>query len=175
MKPIDPDEYCTFYFIIKYKDGEKSIQAWTDDKNLALSYMKFHNCKNFTMKKIRKLGKHMIEVLEENTHDEISLFNIGTRDTKHKYETKSITVPATQTEINFLNDESNTLASSLINYSIINNYIYYMKSKYQKALNNIGLVSCMNFVLHNNKSKFTSLIQFDQLLLLYRLFPENFD
>lgn len=175
MAKHDPDDIVTTYFVLK-KEGDKTIiQGWSEDKKMVEAYMEFHNCKKFRVKKVTMVAKKMAETYEENIHDEIDLFNITTRDQKHRCEVKSITIPATATEIQLLNDETNTLATSLIDYSFINGAVPYLKKKYRQALMDVGLLDFIKKILHNQRSKFVDIMQFDQLILLYRLFNDNFD
>lgn len=171
----DPDDIVTAYFVLKEKDGVTIIQGWSEDKNLVKSYMEFHNCKKFRVKKVTLKAKLMYEKYEENLHDEITIFHIGTKDKNHPGEIKTIPIPATTTEFNLINEETNTLVSSMIPYSYMNGAILYLKRKYRKALADTKLLDFIENVLHGQRSKFLENIQFDQLILLYKLFSDNFD
>lgn len=181
MAKYDEDDIMTIYFVVKKDRGESIIQAWSDDKKMVESYMTFHNCKKFSVKKVTRESQAMYQLMEENLHDKISLVNITTRDPKHKHDAKSITVPMTETELTLLNSETNTFMSSYINYSYINDALCYFKHKYMKILDDIGLFGIIHKILYS-KSNITgkyndilSNVDFDQLILFYRLYPENFD
>lgn len=181
MSVYEKDDILTIHFILKKQDGETIIQAWSEDKDLVKCYMEFHNCKKFSIKKVTRDAHSMYQLMEENLHDKIDLVNITTRDQKHKNCTKSITVPMTTTELELLNSETNTFMSSIINYSLINDALPYFKHKYRKVFDALGLSSIINRVLFTKSNAYSKYdtksldIDFDQLILFYRLYPENFD
>ena len=174
-KRYEPDDVATFYFIINEFNNHKEIQGWTDSMDLAKIYMDFHKCKNFHLKKMTSTIEEINNIIEENLHDEISIYNISIKDRNKKYgKVVDINIPATVTEINFLNEESSTYMASQINYSSLNAVIPFLKDKYQKAMSDILLIDVINSVIHNKTSHITNCIEFDHLMILYRSFPDNF-
>ncbi len=177
MRKYDIDERCTFYFIVYDDDDMKRIQAWTDKKEYAKIYMDFHRCRNYKMKSITKRFDDMMNILNENYHDEINLYNISVRNDKdHKKgkETKIITVPLTSTEQLLINDESVSFMASRVDYSFINEAFHYLKDKYQKVLKTIYLKDVMEKVIYEKQSLFTNAVQVDELMILFRSFPDHF-
>ena len=177
MAKYQPGDIVTYYFIIKEFDGNKIIQGWTDNKELAKFYMDFHKCKKFRIKTITDSIEEINKIREENWNDEIKLFHIITRNRnkKHKDEDSiTICIPATETECQFIRDESNTFMSSRINYSYINDAIPYMKNKYQKVLQSIFLTDIIRKTVYSQNMKFAEMIEYDDLMILFRSFPENF-
>ena len=131
-KKYEPGDTATFYFVITEYNGHKEIQGWTDQKELVQVYMDFHKCKKFHVKKITNTIEEINKIVEENIHDEIGIYNISIKDRGKKYEKiKEINIPATVTEIMFLNEEANTCMASQIGYSELNEMIPFLKNKYQ--------------------------------------------
>lgn len=178
MKAYESDDVVTFYFIVLSDGSNRRIGGWTDSKGLAEAYMEFHSCKGMTMKSITKPFHEIVEILNENTNDEIQIFNITIRDRskqkKHQDNTKTIPIPATQVEIMFINDESANFMYDEINYSYLNSAMPYLKNKYQRALNHLFLPDIIRKVLHQQASPLVQSIRIDQLSLFVRLFPEQF-
>lgn len=170
-------DIATYYFIIMDKDNKSSIVGWTDDKDLAKAYLDFHNCKCFKMKKYVATIEEIYKMLEENINDEIRMINIAIRNTKknRKDDVEFITIPATELQNINLKDETMNFLYTSINYSYINNAIPYLKNKYQEALEDIYLIKLINAVLNNRPSKFSTKLMFDELVLLTRIFPDQFD
>ena len=172
-KKYEPGDIATFYFIITSFDNHKEIQAWTDSKDLAKAYMHFHKCKKFELKVTTKPIDEVSEILEENLHDEIGIYNILIKGDKSG-KCRDINIPATYTEVMFINEETTTYMASQIDYSSINDLFPLLKDKYKKALNDMLLVDVMSKVIHNKSSMILKDVEFDQLLVLSRSFPENF-
>lgn len=177
MAKYEEDDIATFYFIVfepdNYRD-ENTIVAWSDDKRMAEVYMEFHHCDKLKLKKKTDYLYRITEILNENIHDEINIYNININDPKKPGRVKSIQIPATETEFRFINEETNTFLSSRICYSYINEAFPYLKNKYQKALTNIFLYDVMKKVLHERGSKFIEEVQFDQLMVLFTCFSDRF-
>ena len=178
MAKYERDDIVTYYFIIMNENGNKRIQAWTDNKEYAKFYLEFHNTKNFSIKKLTKPLREMIKILEENANDEIQIapnIIIKNRDKKHKYDDfKTITIPATRMEISFINEEVATFMLSQVNYSYLDSAIPYLKNKYQRALNEIFLQSIIKKVCYQRDSKIVQSIHLDNLMILFRSFPDMF-
>lgn len=178
MAKYEPGDIATFYFIINEIDSDdKIIQGYTDNKDLAKYYMEFHKCKKFTLKSMTKTIEDISVILEENRNDEIKIYNITIRDPKHKdgRNTKMISIPATDTEMRFLNEETKTYFSSHICYTLLNEAKPFMKRKYQEALDTILLQKVIDVNI-NAKPPAKILInsELDQLMLLFRSFSDNF-
>ena len=177
MAKYQPGDMATYYFVIKEINGNKSIQGWTDNKEIAKFYMEFHKCKNFRLKNITNTIEEITKILEENWNDEIKLFNVITRNRnrgKRDEDYITICIPATQTEVTFIREETATFMTSRINYSLINDAIPYLKSRHQKELQSIFLLDIIKKVIYSKNSKISQSLEFDQLMILYRSFPENF-
>ena len=69
---------------------------------------------------------------------------------------------------------SSTFLASRIDYGLINDAIPYMKKKYQNILQSVFLTDVIKKVIYSKNSNFTNSIQFDELMILFRSFPENF-
>ena len=174
MKKYEPGEIATYYLIIIEDGWGSRIQAWSDNKDLVKSYFEFHNCPKFIFKKIEKPIEDMKKLLDdENQNDEIILTNLVTRDSK-KDKVKMIYVPLTRSEIRFLNEEMNNFAASFIDYSLLNQAIPFLKSKYQKALKTLYLDSIITSTIYGRSNKLNSNMELDQVGMLIRLFPEYF-
>lgn len=167
-------DLVTFYFVIKHMNGDKVIQAWSDNKDLVKMYMDFHKCKNFKVKSVSNTIEEINKICEENYHDEIQLFNINTRDPKRKGRVMGVSIPATRTEIEFINEETSSFLSSHISYTNLEKLMPYLKKKDQEALHNILLEDITKKVLYEERSRIIQSIQIDQLVLFYKIFPENF-
>lgn len=178
LKLYDPDDIMTCYFVVLDDGKNRQIRGWTDSKSLAEAYMEFHSCKGMTLKSSTKKVRDMVDLLNENVHDEIQIFNITIRDPekkkKHQDNTKRISIPATEVEMQLIRDEGANFMYSAVGYSYINSAFPYLKNKYQKALSQIFLTDVMNKVLHNQTSPLIQAIQVDQLAILIRSFPEQF-
>lgn len=175
MAKYEPGDIAKYYFVIfTGPDGESTVQAWTDNKDLLDMYLKFHKCKRFEVKVVSNYIEEIIKLCEENRNDEILLYRINTRDPKKKGEVMGMTIPATNTEVTFINEETNTFMTSMISYSKINELIPYLKKKDREALHNIFLEDITAKVCHERNSKLVQMIQLDQLMVLYKLFPEKF-
>lgn len=177
MAKYEPGDIVTFYFVVKTVDGQKIIQGWTDNKEIAKFYMEFHKCDNFKLKSLTDTIEAINKVAEENWNDEIKLFNIITRNRnkrKNQEAYNTICIPATETELKFIREESVTYMASRINYSLINDALPYLKNKYQKDLQSIFLPDIIRKTIYSQNTKFSQLIEYDQLLILYKSFPENF-
>lgn len=179
MSKYERGDVVTYYFVI-YEDkkrDEQRIQGWTDDKSLAKIYMEFHNCKNLFLKSITKTIDEIAKILEENRNDEIQITNINVRNReRHKKgeECVGMAIPATQTECQFINEETANFMIQDIRYSYLNTAIPYLKNKYQKALDDIILWPIIKKVCDNKESAIVKCIELDQLLVLFRSFPDLF-
>ena len=177
MKKYDPGDIATFYFVVVEDDHGKRIKAFSDDKELVKLYMDFHKCKKFRIKKYTGYIEEIYKITDENLHDEIQLFNIITRNReakKHDEEIMELCIPATHTEINFINSESNSYLASICDYGLLNEVFPYLKEKYKDALRMLFLDDMIRKVIHSKDSKITVNIEFDQLITLYRFFPDHF-
>lgn len=170
----DLDDVATFYFIINHFDGHKEIQAWTDSKGLAKAYMDFHSCKNFKLKCVKNTMREINKIIEDNIHDEIGMCNILIKDPEKRGKSRDIFIPATSTELTFLNEESKTFMASYVDYSLINEWLPMLKSKYQRALSAMLLPNVVSRVIHNKADPITRDVEFDYLSMLYKGFPDNF-
>lgn len=176
MKIYEHGDTATFYFIIAEYDDRKDIKGWTDVKQLAEFYIDFHKCPRFRIKKVVKPIEELNVVLDENNNDEIVIGNIYMKDTESKNNDnmKIISIPVTQNEMSFINEETSTFLSVRVDYSYLNNAIPYLKNKYQEAMNDILLTSLIKKVVYNRNDKVNQVIKFDQLMVLFRSFPDDF-
>lgn len=176
MAKYESGDIVTYYFIIKEDFDGNSIQGWTDVKDLAKFYLEFHKCKKFVLKSTTTSIDEMFKILEEALHDEIKVYNIIVKDPNKtkKSNFKIMSIPATETEFMFINEESNTYMASRVDYGYLNGSIPYLKDKYLRAIKNIFLNNVIDNVLHNKKSEFTNSVEFDSLMVLFKSFPDNF-
>ena len=174
---LDRDDIVDYYFIIHHDRDNRRIVGWTDKKKVAEFYMKFHNCPNFEMKKITRTLEEMFKITqEENTHDEIGICNIYTRNRKkgRSDELELISIPATESEITITSQECNTFFSGRIGYSYINEAFPYLKKKYRESLEILFLDSIIKKVIHSVPDKYSSQIEMDQLMVLFKTFNSSF-
>ena len=174
MERYEPGDIATFYFVIRVEQNEKMVRGWTDNKQLLEFYMDFHKCPKYSIKKITKPIEEIHKITEENYHDEIVIGNIYTKDRDGKDDKKMIAIPVTSTELTFIATETNTSFSGLINYGYLNGVIPYLKGKYREGLSDIFLTSLIRKEVENKKDKYNQVIDFDQLMLLFRSFPDDF-
>lgn len=177
MSKYQPGDTVTFYFVIKEMDNNKMIQGWTDNKEIAKFYMDFHKCKYLKLKSITDSIEKINKICEENWNDEIKMFNIITKNRSNKHKGDKwidICIPATETECRFIREETATYMASRINYSYINDAIPYLKRKYQNVLQSIFLTDIIYKSIYNKENKFAQMIEYDQLLVLFKSFPEMF-
>ena len=176
MAKYEEGDIVTYYFIIVEDGNDKRIQAWSDHKELVKYYMEFHKCKRFVLKSLTRRIEEISTILEENLHDEIKIHNVMIKDNSGKKgkEFKTIPIPATETEFMFINEETNTYMASRINYAYLNGAIPYLKKKYKESLNGILLTDVIRKVVHGQNPKSTQMISFDQLMVLFESFPDNF-
>ena len=176
MKKYEPDDLCTFYFVIWNSGDTHTIQGWSDDKDLVKAYMEFHHCKRFELKSRSDTYDNMCRILEENTNDEISVYNLLIKDDNHKkgHESKMIAVPLTYTEMTLVKSENTSYLASRIDYSYINDAMYYLKEKYVKCLQDIFLPDVIGFTILNKPSKFTDHVYTDELRVLFHSYPDHF-
>ena len=173
MKHYDEDDEVTFYFVIYENDGSPIIQGWTDDKELAKSYLDFHSSKKLKMKSIKGDYRNtIVPILNESANDEIQLVNIFIH--KKDYGSKQVTVPMTMTESMFINSEETSFFSSRIDYTTLNIMVPFLKNKYQRILKHIHLMDIINQTIHSKESEFTMNTRLDQLMILVRSFPDYF-
>ena len=177
MQKYDVDDVCTFYFVLLRNGDSINIQGWSDNKDLAKAYMEFHKCKLFNLKSRTDTFDNMCKILEENTNDEISLYNLTVKappDHKKGRETRVISVPLTFTEMNLVKSENMDFLGSRVNYSLLNEAIYYLKNKYLKALKDIYLHDVINHVIMQQQNRFTNEVSMDELLVLFHSYPDHF-
>lgn len=172
MKRYEEDDNMTCYFIIDERNN--IIRGWTDNKEYAKLYLDFHKCKYYKIKKITNTFREVLKIIEENSNDEISIYNINTRSNKKHESSKDIAVPLTETEGMLINEEANTFLSSRVNYTFINEAFYYLKGKYQKALKSIMLEDVMKNVIYSKRSKIVLDLEIDELLVLFHSIPDQF-
>ncbi|MCM1233261.1 MAG: hypothetical protein NC489_24350 [Ruminococcus flavefaciens] len=179
MKDYDNRDNVTFYFIIlRDENDNRQIHAWTDNKDLAKVYMEFHSCKNMSLKAVTNRYDRIVEVINENSQDEIGIYNITVRDPekkkKHQKNTKIVTIPATSSEMMVIRDEGANFMYTRINYSYLNSAIPYLKNKYQRALQQLFLQNIIMKVTHNRTDPIIEEMEVDQLIVYLRTFPEQF-
>lgn len=177
MREYDDDELLTYYFVIVKDRNTSRIQAWTDKKALAELYMEFHKCSKFKLKKVTASVSELVKITDENRHDQLELVNLTIRNrdkSKPNKLTTLITIPATQSECVFLEEETNSFLSSRIDYGALSNLLPYLKSKYQQALADILLPDVVNAVVYGKMSPKLQNCEIDQLSVLIRHFPDSF-
>lgn len=171
----EPGDIATFYFIINNSSNRNYIKAWTDDKNLAEFYMMFHKCPRFKIKKVVRSIEEINKMIDENYFDEISIANIIAKDNNSDDGKKLISIPLTGSELQVINDECNSFLSTFIEYSYISNSMSYLKNKYLEILDDILLVPIIDYLQSNVIDKRLGEIDMDQMIILLRSFPDDFD
>jgi hypothetical protein len=137
--------------------------------------MEFHKCPKFKIKKVTKPIEEIHRITEENNHDEIAIGNFYVKDREGKLgDKKLITIPITENEFRFVREECATALASRIGYAYLNGALPYLKGKYQEALADIYLSSMINKTVHNKNDKYNQVIDFDQLMVLFKSFPDEF-
>ena len=176
MLTYEPGDIATFYFIISNDGDIKRIKAWSDRKQLLDYYMDFHKCPKYSIKKITKPIEEINKILEENYHDEIEIGNLYIKDPKGKHndDKKIISVPITSNEIKCIDEECATALASRVGYSYLNGSVPYLKGKYREALDDIFLSSMIQRAIHTRTDKISRYIEFDQLIVFFRFFPDEF-
>lgn len=174
MKKYELGDIATFYFVTVDSPSGKRIQGWTDDKNLAKFYIDFHQCSKFKLKTITDYIENITNILNENTNDEIDIANLSIHtDDKHEL-FKTINAPLTSMELHCINDDTHSFMMSMINYSYMESAIPYLKRKYRDALEGIFVIDIIKQLIHNIPNVTIQSIAFDELLMLFTIFPENF-
>lgn len=168
------EEIVDCYFVIHHHDMGKTIKAYSYEKKLAQYYMKFHNCKNYELRKVSKPMKVLDNILNESNNDKITIVNIYTRDRKHPGEKELIAVPLTSGEELLIRDDCNEFIKREINYSVIDKVFPYLKDRYKKALSRVFLPHIIQHVCHNNKNHVSKSIDFDQLFILRDFWADEF-
>lgn len=172
MKRYEEDDVMTCYFVVDDRGDCKTIRGWTDDKEYAKLYMDFHKCKSYKLKKMTDTFREVVKVIEENANDEITIYNMNTKNAKGK--SKAITVPLTETEHTLINEEANTFISSRVNYGYINEAYYYLKGKYRKGLKMILLEDIMKNVVYSKNTKLVLSLEIDDLMVLFHSLSDQF-
>ncbi len=173
-RKYQPGDIAQFYFVVFNDNGDKRIVGWTDDKQLAKFYLEFHNCKNLELKEKRAKVEVIYGIIDENVHDQIDIYNIIVRDPDKPDRVITINIPATETEKNFVDSETNTFMESRVAYGLLNEVIPFLKPKYQRALKQLLLPDVIMSVCHNKRTQIIDQIELDQLMILYRSFPSMF-
>ena len=163
------DEYA------KDKKSTNIVKAWSDDKELVEFYIKFHNCKHFDVIVIDTTLDDIYDIINPSGNDEIKIVNLAIRDPDKPHKEKYIKVPMTEQEIDTMRLESESWGSDRINYHIIEKYYRLLKNKYKKIFNNILLLDILENIRTGSSTKILKEIKYDQLMLLYRTFPDNFN
>lgn len=177
MAKYEPGDIVTYYFVVREDDKHGNrIVAWTDKKDLVQFYMKLHKCPNHRLKKITKTIEEINQIIGENRYEEIKIGNIYTlnRNSKKNRELVTVSLPITDTEFLFVREECNSFYSGEIDYGYLNGVIPYMKKKYQNVLEDILLLSIIKKVVYNKNDKINQQLDLDQLILLFKCFPDDF-
>jgi len=176
MERYDRDDQVTIYFVIHDLGDRQQVQAWSDNKEYVKAYMEFHKCRNFKLKSMTDVMRNILPILDENTNDEISLYNLTVKNPNHKRgkEAKYLVAPLTSTESMMINDEAKNFLLTRINYGYANEAFPYLKNKYQKALKDIFFEIIMKHIVYNTRNKLIEEFMLDELMILYESFPEHF-
>lgn len=175
MEKYDYDEECTVWFIVYDHNGFKRIQAYSDNKDYVDTYMAFHKCKYMKVKKMCDTARKVFEVLEDCVNDEIGFYNIIVRSDKKKQRPIDyIYLPMTHSEATVMNDEYTNYMATRIDYSLLNEAMYYLKDKYFDALKGILLKHVIDLTVYNHASPLITSIDLDQATLLLKSQPDLF-
>jgi hypothetical protein len=131
------------------------------------AYIKFHKCKSDKVSSYSMRAEAAIDFQNENSYAELSLGIISTG--AKKGEMKTLAVPITQTDLNFINTDTNTFFADRVRYDILNLVFPYLKDKYQKGLRQIFLTNIIGKVVHNQENdQIANAINFDELKSLIK-------
>lgn len=172
MNKYEEDDLMTCYFVIYEQGSSKIISAWSDNKEYAKAYIDFHKCKYYRIKKVSDTARNIMKIIEENLYDEIGMHNITTRDKNGQPTT--MVIPMTETERNLISSEADSLLASRVNYGYINEAMYFLKDKYQKALKNILMKASIDMVVYSKPNKIINTIEIDELMVLLYTLPDKF-
>ena len=184
------DEMKTLYIVTYHNPNVKlkfmtDIIAWSNNKDLAKFYMKFHKCKYMKLNKIQGYPKELVNIMNDNVNCEIFIAPLRTRNSND--EIIFINVPVTDLEMTDIRSLSGFMNDTDINYRIIYEYYTYFKNKYRKALDMILLGSITEEILFTSKKTFSSdnddefnnmniiNIGIDEIAYLYYREPELFE
>lgn len=165
-------DVITCYFVVEEDRNHPTIRGWSDRKDLVKAYLEFHKCKKYRIKKMTDVSSEIMKVLEENWNDEIDLYYIQTKD-KHGELTDMI-APLTSTEKVLISGETTDMMSSRVNYGYINDAMYYLKNRYQKAFKQILLKQVIDSVVYSKNSNIIQNIGMDELNVLLYSMPDKF-
>lgn len=171
MAKYECGDLVTFYFVIG-TDDHKTIKAWTDSKKLVEYYLEFHNNPKFILREVTARIEDIRDITEDNYHNEITIANIYTKDGNEK---KMIVIPTTDIELTYISEETNSFFSSKIDYGALNEVLPYLKPRYYRALKTIFLESVIRFTVHNQMNEHVHNIDLDQLKMLIKTFPNDFN
>jgi hypothetical protein len=157
----------TVYVVICKEDNEKYIKAWSDDHKLVDAYMEFHKCKSDKVVRYSMNPTEAIDFQNENSYAEIVLGAVNVMIKKGQI--KSMAIPLTQTDINFINTDTNTFFADRVRYDTLNMVFPYFKDKYQRGLRQIFLTNIISKVVHNKQDdKIANSINMDELRALIK-------
>lgn len=176
MKQYDPDDVITCYFIVMEDSGRRIIKAWSDNKNFAKFYMDFHKCDSFTMKAITKKARDLIDIINENTNDEIMIARLKIRnpDRSKKHPTKTVEVPITETEHALIRESLGDLMGLRVDYSFLRDVLPYLKGYYRKGLEMLMLPEAIKQAVYNKPGQMWKDCEYDELIMLFVSNPEMF-
>lgn len=176
----DPNDYVDIWIVLKKEfikgQGETDIIiAWSWDKELAKSYMEFHQCKQMKLTHRKGYYRDIMKSLAEYPGAELTIGYIHTLDPdSDKKKLKEYAIPMTQNEGNLLSAERNSAGGGLVNYNRIIDMFYYLKDEYQEAL--AGLLFKEAYTTaKGGRTNFGNTVKFDDLQLLLRISPDKFD
>ena len=186
------DEKITIH-VITYNNPDDlrsatDVVAWSQNKDLAKFYMKFHKCKYMKLKTITDYPKYIHEhIINNNINCEIQLAPLPSKKYNKNTNSEYFIVPVTELELTDLNEFSGLFCEGLIDYKIIHSYYPYLKKKYRKAIDLILLPLIIQDVLFTSYKTFSSEnydefinmrihdLELDKIALLYFIEPQLFE
>jgi hypothetical protein len=179
MKSYDLSDRVTFYFVCAMDNNgnHMMIKGWSVVKAMIDAYMKFHQCPSFYVKKITDTWENIVRLLNEETHDEIKIANLITKNRSGKRKKDPVdivSIPITDGEHMHVNDQVTTTCSTYVDYTLLNKHVRHLKQKYREALAFIGLNEVIDKEIRNKDSRFMKSLILDELMILVKFFPAEF-
>ena len=163
-------------YCITFEDTRETItHAWTDDKELAKWYLKFHHSKRMKLKRIDTTYEDARDFISNYMYEQIK---VGYLMTKHPRKKGSVTIPfpVTDAERQFLDDEVADLCNGYVGYQTIYEMAPFLKRKWESLLmKDLQLYSVLEYVINNHIGKIEWITGMDEVRMLQMYMPDKFD
>ena len=175
MNVYSEGDQITIYCIMFDDDREVITWAWTDNKELAKWYLKFHNSKQMKLKRIDTIYEDARDFISNYMYEQIKVGYLMTKDPHNK---GSITIPfpVTDAERQYLDDESADLCNGYVGYRTIYEMAPFLKRKWESLLmKDLQLYPILEYVIHSHIGKIEWIAGMDEVCMLQMYMPEKFD